>query len=383
MVPEHSVIGPPDGPLLVLLGSLGTTGAMWGPQLPALSAHFRVVCPEHRGHGGTAAPPGRYTMADLGVDVLDLLDHLGADRASLCGISLGGVVSMWVAVHHADRVDRLVLSSTAPYFGGPAAWDERAAAVRTAGPGALLGTLLGRWFTPAFLEAEPQVADEVAAMLASCAADGYAGCCAALGDVDLRGELGRVTAPTLVVVGDRDPVTPPATALALAEGIEGAGLVVIPHAAHLVSVERPTAFGAAVLDHLAGTAAERGARVRRQVLGDAYVDASAPAASGLVASFVDLVSRSAWGEVWARPGLDRAMRSLATVAMLIALGRLDELELHVQGARRNGVTEDQIGELVLQAAVYCGAPAARAALGPVQRGLDAFREPGAGPGPAD
>ena len=368
-VPDHTVDGPAGAPVLLLGASLGTTGDLWTPQLPALADRFRVVRWTHPGHTpGSATAVGPMAVADLGADVIDLLDHLDVETASFAGISLGGIVALWVAANAPDRVDRLALCCTTAHL-SPASWHERAAAVRRAGTAPLLDHLLGRWFTPGFTDRRPDRRQLVATMLAGVDDESYAFCCEALAGLDLRADLAAVRAPTLVLAGREDPVCPPATALALHEGIAGSSLVVLPGAAHLANLEQPEAFTRALLDHLAGSAASRGFATRRAVLGDAHVDAAVAATTPFTAAFQDLITRYAWGEVWTRPGLDRARRSCITLAMLVALGRFDELELHVRAARNNGLTVDEIGEVLLQTAVYCGAPAARSAFAAAERAL--------------
>jgi 3-oxoadipate enol-lactonase/4-carboxymuconolactone decarboxylase len=388
-VPAHTVDGPPDAPVLLLGTSLGTTGDLWAPQLPALTARFRVVRWAHPGHLCTAEGSGARTsgsttvsrpgspagdaeppsIATLGADVIDLLDQLDAPTASLAGISLGGMVALWVAAHHPERVDRLALCCTAAHLPPPEGWRERAAAVRAGGTAALLDRLLDRWFTPGFTDRRPDVAADLAAMLTATAAEGYASCCEAIAALDLRADLGTVAAPTLVLAGREDPVCPPALALELHEGIASSSLVILPGAAHLANLEQPEAFTRALVDHLAGDALARGFATRRAVLGDGHVDAAIAATTPFTADFQDLITRYAWGEVWTRPGLDRARRSCITLAMLVALGRFDELELHVRAARRNGLSVDEIGEVLLQTTIYCGAPAARSAFLAAERAL--------------
>jgi 3-oxoadipate enol-lactonase / 4-carboxymuconolactone decarboxylase len=368
VLPSYRIQGPDGAPLLVLANSLGTTSAMWEPQLPVLTGWFRVVRYEHRGHGGTVAPPGPYTIEQLGGDVLDLLDAVGEERASLCGLSLGGMVAMWLAAHAPERVEQLVLCCTAPQLPPAEQWAQRAATVRASGAMGLLDALMGRWFTPGFVSRRPDVAGLVAGMLGAADAEGYAGCCEAIGTMDQRDDLASIDAATLIIAGAADPVAPPATALAMHERIAGSSLVVL-RAAHLANIEQPERFTAALVDHLAGPPGERGRRVRREVLGDAHVDRSEAAATSFTAPFQDLITRYPWGDIWARPGLDRATRSSITLAMLVALGRFDELPLHVRGARRNGLSPEQIGEVLLHSAVYCGVPAANSAFAIAQRTL--------------
>jgi 3-oxoadipate enol-lactonase/4-carboxymuconolactone decarboxylase len=353
--PQHTITGPAGAPVLVLAGSLGTTSAMWDLQLPSLTQRFRVVRVEHRGHAGAAVPPGRWTIADLGLDLVELLDHLAVERASLCGLSLGGMAAMWVAAHHPDRVDRLVLACTAAQLPPASSWIDRAATVRQSGTAVLVDTLISRWFTPENAAAGAPVA----AMLAGVDPEGYARCCEAIAVMDLRADLARITAPTLVIAGSDDPVTPPSAMVDLQQAIARSALVVLPRAAHLANIEQPDRFTDAVLDHVTGRPIDRGRAIRQEVLGAAHVERSGR--SPFTAPFVDLITRYAWGEIWTRPGLDRRTRSAITLSMLVALGRFEELALHVRGARANGLSVDEIGEVLLHTAVYCGAPAANRA----------------------
>jgi 3-oxoadipate enol-lactonase/4-carboxymuconolactone decarboxylase len=358
-VPTYRIDGPPDAPLLLLGPSLGTTADLWEPQLPALRARFRVVRYEHPGHGESTTTPLE-GIADLGQGVLAIMDHLGADRASLAGLSLGGMVSMWVAAHAPERVGRLVLCCTSPHLPPPEAWRDRAALVRAQGTGPLLSLLAGRWFAVGD-DIDPGLLELTGRMLATVDAEGYARCCEAIATMDQRPDLARITAPTLVIGGAVDPVCPPAMVLDLQAAIPGAGLTLIPGASHLANLDQPDRFTAAMIEHLSGGAVERGLAVRRAVLGDAHVDRALARTTPFTQPFQDLITRIAWGEVWTRPGLDRRTRSCITLAMLVALGRFDELAIHVRGARNNGLSADEIGEVLLQTAIYCGAPAANSA----------------------
>jgi 3-oxoadipate enol-lactonase/4-carboxymuconolactone decarboxylase len=196
-------------------------------------------------------------------------------------------------------------------------------------------------------------------MLAGVDPEGYARCCEAIAVMDLRADLARITAPTLVIAGSDDPVTPPSAMVDLQQAIARSALVVLPRAAHLANIEQPDRFTDAVLDHVIGRPIDRGRAIRQEVLGAAHVERSGR--SPFTAPFVDLITRYAWGEIWTRPGLDRRTRSAITLSMLVALGRFEELALHVRGARANGLSVDEIGEVLLHTAVYCGAPAANRA----------------------
>jgi 3-oxoadipate enol-lactonase len=247
---HHQLSGPADAPVLVLGNSLGTTAGIWDGQLPALERHFRVLRYDHRGHGRSEVPPGPYTIDELGEDLVALLDRLGIGRASLCGLSLGGMVGMWLASHLPERVERLALISTSARLGPPERWTERAAVARAEGTAALTEMQAARWFTPSFRERAPAAVAAVLAMLAATPAEGYAGCCEAIRAMDLRADLPAITAPTLVVVATDDPATPPEHAEVIAAGIGHAKLELVDDAAHIVSVEQSERVTSLLLDHL-------------------------------------------------------------------------------------------------------------------------------------
>jgi 3-oxoadipate enol-lactonase len=249
---HHELSGLADAPVLVLGNSLGTTAGIWDGQLPALEQRFRVLRYDHRGHGRSEVPPGPYTIDELGEDLVALLDGLGIGRVSLCGLSLGGMVGMWLASRQPERVERLALISTSARLGPPELWTERAAVARTEGTAALTEMQVSRWFTRSFRERAPEAVAAVLAMLAATPGEGYAGCCEAIRAMDLRADLPAITAPTLVVVATGDPATPPAHAEVIAAGIGHAKLELVDDAAHIVSVEQPERVTGLLLDHLDG-----------------------------------------------------------------------------------------------------------------------------------
>jgi 3-oxoadipate enol-lactonase len=241
--------GPADGPVLVLSNSIGSTSAMWDPQVPALAEHFRVVRYETRGHAGSPVPQGPYSIADLGGDVVALLDRLGAERAHFAGLSLGGMTGMWLGVNAADRIDRLTLMCTSAMLARDVDWPARAALVREQGTGAIAQATVERWFTPGFIESHPDVAARWRAAIGDTPAEGYAGCAEAIGSMDLEDDIARVTAPTLVIAGRQDPATPPPHGELIAERIPGARLEIV-EAAHLANYERPEDVTRLLLSHL-------------------------------------------------------------------------------------------------------------------------------------
>lgn len=353
--------GPQDAPVLLLGPALGTSIAVWEPQTAELARRFRVVRFDLPGQGGAAAEP-LSSIEELAGRVLDLADSLGAERFHYAGISLGGAIGAWLAVSRPERVESLAMLCSAARFGEPESWRERAALVRAGGTAQLVEAALGRWFT----DPGSPVARRMGADLAAADPGAYANYCDALAAYDLRADLPRISAPTLILAGREDPATPPAVARELADAIPGATLVEIPQAAHLAGLERPEPVLAALRAHLPQP---DGMRVRRAVLGDEHVDRAIANTTEFTADFQDFITRYAWGEIWTRPGLDRRTRSCITLTALVAGGHLDELAMHVRAALRNGLTPDEIKEVLLQTAVYCGVPAANAAFAVAQRAL--------------
>ena len=243
--------GDEGAPVLLLSNSLGTNLSMWDPQIPQWSKHFRVVRYDSRGHGLSPAPDEPYSIAMLADDALAILDTLGIDKAHWCGLSKGGMVGQWLATHHGARLGRVVLANTAARMGPPELWNTRIDTVRAKGMGALVQPTLERWFTPEFREAAKETVAKVSEMLATTPPLGYANCCGAIRDMDQRETIRAVRNPVLVIIGARDPATPPATGHEIADAIPGARRVELA-AAHLSNLEQPEAFGRAVTDFLKG-----------------------------------------------------------------------------------------------------------------------------------
>lgn len=238
--------GPEDAPVLLLSNSLGTDLDMWDPQLPQLTSRYRILRYDSRGHGASASPPGSYSMDRLGRDVVELLDMLGLERVDFCGLSKGGMVGQWLGVRAPERLRRLVLANTSPFMGSPAAWQQRIDQIGQDGLEWLLEASLTRWFTPDFRANSPDQVAWMRAMLIANDPGGYAGCCAAIRDMDMRPLLPLIHRPTLVIGGREDPATPPPHSEALASGIAGARLVWLD-AAHLSNVECASDFTRHVL----------------------------------------------------------------------------------------------------------------------------------------
>jgi 3-oxoadipate enol-lactonase len=241
--------GPRDAPALLLSNALGTTAAFWEDQVPAFAHSFRVVRYDTRGHGRSDAPTGDYTIDQLGRDALAILDAAGAARACVCGLSLGGLTAMWLAVHAGSRISKIVVANTAAHIGTSAFWQERIDLIRAQGllPVVQSGPL--RWFSQAFREGHPDIVAAAQRMQAGCSPDGYVGCAAALRDADLRDAIGAITVPTLAIAGRFDPVTPPEDAEAIRSKVAGARFLEL-ETAHFSNIEQSAIFNDAVLSFL-------------------------------------------------------------------------------------------------------------------------------------
>jgi 3-oxoadipate enol-lactonase len=247
---HHELSGPADGSVVVLSCSLGTDMSMWNPQATLLSERMRVLRYDLRGHGRSPVPNGPYSIADLGGDLLALLDRLGLARVSLAGVSIGGMTSIWTAAHAPERVARLIVCCSSAYLDPEGSYRERAAAVREHGVESIADAALGRWFTDGFTRAHPSVVQRMRDSLVATPAEGYAGCCEVLAEMDLCNELASVRAPTLVVSAREDPATPPEHGRLSADGIPGARFEVVEDAAHLANLQQPEVVGELIERHL-------------------------------------------------------------------------------------------------------------------------------------
>ncbi|MFH8238625.1 4-carboxymuconolactone decarboxylase [Streptomyces sp. NPDC018321] len=406
---------------------------MWDRQVPELAQQWRVFRFDLPGHGGAPAHPAG-SVADLTSRLLATLDGLGVQRFGYAGCALGGAVGVELALRHPERLASLALIAASPRFGTADEFRQRGVIVRTNGLDPIARSSPERWFTGGFAAAQPAITEWAVQMVRTTDPGCYIAACEALAAFDVRGELGQVGVPTLVLVGSDDQVTGPAEARTLVAGIPDARLAVVPGASHLVPVEQPGAVTDLLVRHfstawqtahdsstgqiavpaaqvavpaapvagppaLAASAApvqpamappppqaapvaeiapapavpaqtagqgrpdpyDAGLKVRREVLGDAHVDQALAQADEFSGDYQEFLTRYAWGEVWDRPGLDRRTRSCVTLTALVAGGHLEELPPHIRAALRNGLTPAEIKEVLLQAAVYCGVPAANGA----------------------
>jgi 3-oxoadipate enol-lactonase len=243
------VEGPERAPVLMLSNSLGTNLHMWDEQVGPLTRHFRLVRYDRRGHGRSGAPKGPYTMERLGRDVLCVLDGLGVQKINWCGLSMGGMVGMWLGANASDRIEKLILSNTAAYFPDRTAWDARIKLVREKSLQGIIDANMERWFTKAFRERAPDAMAKMRAMFLATNAEGYIGCGEAIRDMDHRPLLTKISAPTLVIAGKYDPATTLEAGEFIQEHVVGAKIVVLD-AAHISNLEQPQIYADTVLGFL-------------------------------------------------------------------------------------------------------------------------------------
>jgi 3-oxoadipate enol-lactonase/4-carboxymuconolactone decarboxylase len=359
--------GKAGAPVIVLSHSIGADHGMWAQQAADLLPYFQVLRCDIRGHGASDAPPGDYSIELLGRDVLALTLALAIPKFAFCGLSLGGTIGQWLAINAPDRVTALVLANTSPRIGTQTTWETRMRLVREGGMAAILEVAMQRYFLPETLADGEAFVDSMKSVFLATNPAGYLGCCAALRDADFRAALPQIHAPTLVIGGESDIAAPwESDGEILAREIPGARAVLLP-AAHLSNLERPRSFSAALLDFLLPPARsgdgslQAGVAVRRAVLGNDYVDRAIAGTNDFNREFQELITRYAWGTIWTRPVLDHRTRRLLLLATTAALGRWEEFTLHVRAGLAHGMEPCDLKEVLLQIAIYAGAPAANTA----------------------
>lgn len=242
--------GPENAPALMLSNSLGTDLHMWDDQAPAWSKKFRLIRYDCRGHGKSGAPKGPYTMERLGRDVLAVLDTLNLKKINWCGLSMGGMIGMWLGANAPERIEKLILSNTTCHYADKGPWNDRIKLVREKGVAPLVGGTMDRWFTKDFRDRNPQIIARLTQTLLVIPAEGYAGCCEAIRDMDHREALSKITAPTLVIAGKHDPATTVELCEFVRSHIRGANMAIL-EAAHVSNIEQPAVYTAKVLEFLA------------------------------------------------------------------------------------------------------------------------------------
>lgn len=349
--------GNTDKPVIVFVHSLGTDHSLWDRQAEDLLPYFRVLRCDVRGHGASESTPGDYSVAMLARDVVALASTLGIEKFALCGLSLGGMIGQWLGANQPERLTHLALANTSAKFPAPEIMESRRQQALATGMQVFVDSAMQRGFLRESLAANTAFVASMRSVFLATDPVGYAGCCAAIRDLDQIELLEKIRVPTLVIGGDRDISTPwEGHGDVLAARIPGAKHVVLP-AAHLSNLERPRSFSAALLGFLLAER-EDGARIRREVLGSEHVDRAAATTTNFNRDFQELITRFAWGTIWSRPGLDRRTRRLLVLAITASTGRWEEFRLHVRTGLKHELEPCDLEEVLLQTAVYAGVPAA-------------------------
>lgn len=375
--------GDSERPPLVLLNSIGTDMGLWDTCLPHLLPAFRTLRIDTRGHGASDAPDGDYSLADLAADVSAVMDAAGIENAYVAGVSLGGMIAMQLALDWPERVTELALVCTSAAM-DRSSWDERIARVRAGGTRDIADLAMGRFLSPAFARTHPAVVDTIRRGFVGMTGRGYAGAGAAIRDMNIADRLGSIGPRTLVIGGDRDVSTPFAEhGQPIAEAIPAAEVAHID-AGHLAPVEAPAALAGLLRNFLlikpdvhaaAETMFKAGLVNRRRVLGDEWVDRALASRTPFNADFQAMITRTAWAEIWGRPGLDDTTRRLLVLTTTAALGRWEEFQLHIRaGLTQGGFTVEELKEVLLQLAVYAGVPTANTAFTEAAAAMENIRQ---------
>lgn len=362
MKTNYKLRGTPNSPVLIFSHSLGANTAMWDGVAELLLPYFRVIQYDTRGHGHSESPAGEYTLEELGRDVIHLMDSLGIQKASFCGLSMGGLIGQWLGINAPERIEKLIISNTAARIGTAEGWQQRINVVKASGLADLAEPMMPRWFADACLKEKPALIADIISNFIANNPDGYTSCCAAIRDADLREDLRKIAIKTLVINGEDDAVTTVSDAEYLANHIPGAQLKIVP-GRHLPATEDPANYAEVLLNFLVGESVyDRGMFVRKTVLGEAHVNKAQAGLNDFNTDFQEFISKYAWGEIWTRPGLEKKERSILTLGLMIALNRAAEFKMHVRAAFNNGLTKEEIKEVIMHSALYCGLPAANEAI---------------------
>ncbi len=246
---NYATFGDASKPAIIFSNSLGTNYQMWQPQINFFKKDYFIVCYDTRGHGASTAPQGPYSIEQLGTDVVNLLDHLNIQKTSFCGISMGGLTGQWLAIHHPERFNHVIVCNTAAKIGQEQAWNDRAQLVREQGLKPIAETAASRWFTEPFIRSNTAIVESLSNDLGAGSPEGYASCCEALAKADVREQLKNITVPTLVVAGQKDPVTTVADAQYIINNVRSSSLFEI-NASHISNIEQPKAFNQAMQSFL-------------------------------------------------------------------------------------------------------------------------------------
>ncbi|MBF60098.1 alpha/beta fold hydrolase [Halomonas sp. FeN2] len=363
----YRLLGSEVNPLVVLAHPLGMSQAVWDDVIPALLPRYRVLTWDLPGHGASQAVSGtQITPADLAAEALALAELAGAERFHFAGTSIGGVVGQQLIAEYGDRLLSATLTNTGAVIGNPDLWNTRAGRVRQEGLAAMSEEIVPRWFAPAAFEESPALKAGWCVQMGRGDDESYAQLCEMLGRDTFTGKLAAKQVKVQLFGGSEDMATPSATLEALAAELGDAPLEIFEDVGHVPAVEAPPLFAQKLLAVMAtdlgdvanhGVAYATGLETRKQVLGEEHVARSTANANSLDAPFQQMITRLAWGELWSNNDLTRRERSMITTGILAALGR-EELTLHLKTAKRIGLTEAELRQVLMHVAIYGGVPAA-------------------------
>ena len=374
----------------VFINSLGTDFRIWDDVVEVLKNHGSILCFDKQGHGLSEVSSTPLNIGDYAHDVIGLMDALSIEKAVIVGLSIGGVIGQYLAVHQADRIEKLVLSNTAPKIGSAETWDLRINKVKNDGIQSITEGVMKVWFSENFHQTRPNELIGYANMLTNSPVEGYIQACEALKNNDLTTQITHINIPTLCIAGSVDGSTPPALVKAMADKIPNAQYIEIEGVGHIPCVETPSVVAAHILNFInsavlkttlqitpplgvgglhtppsgAGgqTLYELGMKTRRSVLGDAHVDRAEANKTDFDKDFQEYITNSAWGAIWSRPGLTKRERSMITIAVLAALGHEEELAMHFRATRNTGASVEDVKEVLLHIGIYAGVPVTNGAM---------------------
>ncbi|WP_446686103.1 bifunctional 3-oxoadipate enol-lactonase/4-carboxymuconolactone decarboxylase PcaDC [Micrococcoides hystricis] len=375
-------------PLLLVGPGLGTgVEALWQLCANELADDFEVVGYDLPGHGHSPASTEEFSLEELADSAAAIISEQAASGRTVffAGVSVSGAVALELALKYGEKFTAVAAVCSAAKLGTPEAWQERAELVAKAGTPTMVTGSAQRWFAPGFIEKHPERTTGLLHTLQNADRFAYAHICHGLAGYDVRDRLGEIDIPVLAIGGAVDPVCPPQDIQFISSNVPNGAAIILDDVAHQAPLEKPKKTAAALREVFLGKrggaaqteasqdgAAQNGAatlqevfdsgmKVRREVLSDAHVDRANANKDEFTEEFQDLISKYAWGSIWTRPGLDKRMRSAVTLTAMVAGGYWEELAMHVKAARRNGLSVDEIKEILLQTAIYCSVPAANVA----------------------
>ncbi len=358
-----------DTPVFLFINSLGTDLRIWDGVVKELKQHGSTLRYDKMGHGLSEVSERSYEIADYAEDIINLLNALDVDKVILTGLSIGGVIAQYVAIHYPEMIEKLIVSNSAPKVGTFESWETRIGKVNAGGVSSIADDILKVWFSKSFhANRQPELAG-YRAMLCNTNTAGYIKACRALQDNDLTDQVQLIRSPSLLIAGSEDGSVPTEMVRDTAKKIPGAEFIEIDGVGHIPCAEQPLTVATLLLrfvnNNSPGTPRslyDTGMKTRRSVLGDEYVDIAETNKTDFDKDFQEYITNSAWGAIWSRPGLTKRERSMITIAILAALKLDNELALHIKATRNTGASPNDVKEVLMHTGVYAGVPVTNSAM---------------------